>query len=89
VVTGLFPEVVRVGCVVAIVAAAAATASERDRPGGGWWTLFAIGAALSAIGAALAIVVQEAETEGGLVALGGAALVVIAATIGFPLGERD
>ena len=60
------------------------TAGERRRLGSGWWDLLAVGVALSILGAALA---QAASTAGGIVALVGAALVLVAATLGFPPGE--
>lgn len=50
--------------------------------GGGWWTLLAIGAALSVAGALLALL---SDTVGGLVALLGGVAVVSGAAMGFPL----
>jgi hypothetical protein len=44
----------------------------------------AIGLAVSVVGA---IVAQAAETPGGIVAVVGAALVLVAATIAFPPGD--
>lgn len=85
--TGILPEAVRLACVAAIVAGTVATGAERHQPGGGWWLLLAGGAALSVLGAGLAVIGERTETEGGVVALAGGGLVVIAATMGFPLGE--
>jgi hypothetical protein len=50
--------------------------------GGGWWTLLAIGAALSVAGGLLSIL---SDTVGGLVALLGGIAVVSGAAMGFPL----
>jgi hypothetical protein len=86
VLTGLFTDPVRYACVGVVVVAALLTASERRRPGGGWWVLLATGALLSAIGAGLA---ELNDTLGGLCAVAGGALVVIAATIGFPAGDDE
>jgi hypothetical protein len=84
VLTGLFSDGVRYGCVGVVVAATILTATERRRPGGGWWTLLAAGALLSAAGAGLA---ELNDTLGGLCAVTGGAFVVIAATIGFPADD--
>lgn len=84
VLAGLFDEVVRYACLGVIVLATLICAGERRRPGGGWWILLGVGAALSVAGAALA---EASETAGGLVAVVGGALVVIGATVGFPAGE--
>jgi hypothetical protein len=82
VLTGLFSDPVRYACVGVVALSALATVAERRRPGGGWWTLFGAGAALSVAGAAVA---ELNDTIGGLLAVIGGALVVIAATIGFPV----
>lgn len=82
--TGLFSDPVRYGCLGVVVAATLVTAAERRRQGGGWWSLLALGAALSVVGAGLA---ELNDTVGGLFAVIGGALVVIAATIGFPAEE--
>jgi hypothetical protein len=81
VLTGLFSDPVRYVCLGVVVLATLATATERHRHGGGWWSLLAVGAALSIAGAGLA---ELNDTVGGLFAVVGGALVVIAATIGFP-----
>jgi hypothetical protein len=84
VLTGLFSDPVRYGCLGVIVLATLATAAERHRAGGGWWSLLGAGALLSAAGAGLA---ELNDTAGGLIAVVGGALVVIAATIGFPVDD--
>jgi hypothetical protein len=84
VLTGLFSDAVRYVCVGVVLAAAAVTVSERRRPGGGWWMLLGTGAILSVVGAGLA---ELNDTLGGLCAVAGGALVVIAATIGFPADD--
>lgn len=84
VLTGLFSDEVRYGCLGVVALTALVTASERHRAGGGWWALFGAGTVLSVAGAGLA---ELSETAGGLVAVAGGALVVIGATIGFPAGD--
>ena len=81
----LFATGVRLGCLAVVVAGTLLTADQRRRRGGGWWVLLAAGAGLSVAGLLLSL---PAETAGGIVAIVGAALVVIAATIGFPLADR-
>lgn len=83
---GLFSEVVRFVCVAVILLAAAVTAGERSRQGGGWWSVLGAGAALSAIGAGIA---QLQDSIGGLIAVIGCVLVVIASVIGFPADELE
>ena len=78
----LFSIEVRLGCLGLLAATAALTVGERRRRGGGWWTLLAAGALLSIAGLAIA---EVADTPGGIVAIVGAALVITAATIGFPV----
>jgi hypothetical protein len=80
----LFSDPVRIGCLVVIALATIVTAPQRGVNGGGWWTLLAAGAVASIAGAGLA---ELTETVGGLVAVVGGALVVVAATIGFPLSD--
>jgi hypothetical protein len=80
----LFSDPVRIGCLVVIALATIVTAPQRRVRGGGWWTLLAAGAVASIAGAGLA---ELTETVGGLVAVVGGALVVVAAAIGFPLSE--
>ena len=84
--TGLFSDAVRYGCLGVIFIATVVSAGERKRQGGGWWTVLGAGAALSAIGAGVA---ELSETVGGLIAVVGGALVVIASVIGFPADELD
>jgi hypothetical protein len=84
VLTGLFSDPVRYGCVGVMALATLATAGERRRAGGGWWTVLGAGTLLSAAGAGLA---ELNDTVGGLVVVVDGALVVIAATIGFPVDE--
>jgi len=55
-------------------------------PGNGWWTLLAVGAVLSVIGALVAL---ASEGFGGLLALLGGVAVVAGAAIGFPLGPAE
>ena len=80
----LFGDPVRIGCLVVIVLATIVTAPQRRVRGGGWWSLLAAGAFASVAGFGLA---ELTETVGGLVAVVGGALVVVASTIGFPLSE--
>ena len=85
--TGAFSDLVAVGCVLVVVGATALSAGERHRPGGGWWALMALGAAMSAGGG---LVAQLSEGLGGVLALLGGVAVIIAAAVGFPLaGPRD
>ena len=81
---GVFSTAVRLGCLGFVLAGVALTAGERLRRGGGWWTLLAAGAALSVAGLLVSL---AADTAGGVIAIAGAALVVIAATIGFPVSD--
>ena len=80
----LFGDAVRIGCLVVVALAVVLTAPARRVRGGGWWTLLAGGAVAAIAGAGIA---QVAETVGGLIAAVGGVLVVIAATIGFPLSQ--
>lgn len=83
---GLFSDVVRYACLGVLVLAALITAPERNRKGGGWWTLLGAGVGLSIIGAGLA---ELSESAGGLVAVAGGVLVVISSVIGFPADELE
>jgi hypothetical protein len=78
---GLFGDWARVLSLVLIGGVATATAPLRHTRGAGWWTLLGLGAAAAIGGALLA---QAAETLGGLIALVGSILVVIAAAMGYP-----
>jgi uncharacterized membrane protein HdeD (DUF308 family) len=87
VMAGLFSTELRLACLGLIVIVAWATAPERQRPGGGWWILIAAGALLSLAGLAVEELSEPAETAAGIVAIAGAALVIVGATIGFPLAR--
>jgi hypothetical protein len=80
----LFSTVVRIGCLALVLAGSWLTADQRRVRGGGWWLLLTVGAGLSVLGLAIS---WPADTAGGIVAIVGAALVLIAATIGFPLAD--
>ncbi len=82
----LFSAPVRLGCLGLIAVGAVLTASERRRRGGGWWMLIAAGAALSLAGLGIA---EIADTAGGITAIAGSALVIVGATIGFPVDVED
>jgi hypothetical protein len=84
VMTDLFATGVRIGCLALVVAGAWLTADQRRVRGGGWWVLLATGAALSVLGL---VISWPADTAGGIVGIVGAALVLIGATIGFPLAD--
>lgn len=86
VLAGVFGDAVRYGCLALIALATLLTVTERRRPGGGWWNALGLGAGLALAGAALA---EASETAGGLVTVVGGALVVIAATVGFPLASEE
>jgi hypothetical protein len=81
---GVLPVEAELACLAVVLAGTWLTAGERLRRGGGWWMLLAAGAALSVAGLVLS---WPADTAGGVVAIAGSALVVIAATIGFPLAD--
>jgi hypothetical protein len=83
---GLFSDGVRYVCLGLIILATVVTAGERSREGGGWWTVLGAGAALSALGAGVALL---EDSVGGLIAVIGGVLVVIASVIGFPVDELD
>jgi hypothetical protein len=81
----LFGDPVRIGCLAVIGLATIVTAPQRRVRGGGWWSLLAAGAVASVAGFGLA---ELTETVGGLVAVVGGVLVVVAAAIGFPLSDE-
>jgi hypothetical protein len=83
---GLLSTAARIACLGVIVVGAWATEPERSRRGGGWWLLVGAGAVLAVAGFAVAELSEPAETAAGIVAIAGSALVIIGATIGFPLG---
>jgi hypothetical protein len=87
VMAGLFTTEVRLACLGVVVASAWTTEQERHRPGGGWWMLIAAGSALSLAGFVVEELSEHAETAAGIVAIVGAALVIVGATVGFPLGD--
>lgn len=76
---------VAIGALAVIVLGTLLAAPAGRGPGGGWWTLLAIGAVLSIAGAVLTLL---SDTVGGLVALLGGVAVVSGAAMGFPLGGR-
>lgn len=78
---GLFGTAADVIALAAIVLAMVVTAPAGRATGGGWWSLLAVGTAISVLGALLALVT---EPVGGLVALLGAIAVLTAAAFGFP-----
>jgi hypothetical protein len=81
---GLFSSGVRYGCLGLVALVVFLTAPERRRTGSGWWDILIAGFGVSVLGALLS---EAAETVGGILALGGGAMIIIAATIGFPPGE--
>jgi hypothetical protein len=87
VMAGLLSSAVRIACLGVVVVGAWLTEPERDRPGGGWWVLVAAGTVLSVAGFAVAELSEPAETAAGIVAIAGAALVLVGATIGFPVED--
>lgn len=82
--TGVFGDVVAYVCLGVVVTATLLTSPERQRPGGGWWSILGAGAALSVAGAGIA---ELSDTVGGILAVIGGVLVVTGATVGFPVDE--
>ena len=82
---GLLSTGARVACLAVIGLGAWLTEPERSRRGGGWWLIVGAGAVLAVAGFAVAELSEPAETVAGVVAIAGSALVIIGATIGFPL----
>jgi uncharacterized membrane protein HdeD (DUF308 family) len=81
VVLGIFGTGVRVACLVLIALVTLMALALRPRDGGGWWWILAGGAVGSIAGA---IIAQPSATLGGVIALLGGLLVIVAAAIGFP-----
>ncbi len=84
----LFGDVASFAGVFAIIAGtvlAAPYAPPTGAPGRGWWTMLAAGAAITTIAAGVSF---AAKTAGGLGALVGCVLVVIAVALGFPASSR-
>jgi hypothetical protein len=81
---GLLSDVAAAVCLGIIAVCTVITAPARNRAGGGWWNMLALGALVSIAGAGIAL---AADTVGGLIAAVGGVLVVVAATIGFPTDE--
>lgn len=80
----LFGEIVSLAGVVAILAGtvlSAPYAPPPGEPGRGWWTMLASGAAITLVGALVALL---ANTPGGLLAVLGCVLVAIGVALGFP-----
>ncbi len=80
----LFSAGVRWGCIGVLAAVAVLTSPERQRAGSGWWDIFVVGFGISVLGGLLA---GAAPTLGGILALVGGGLVILASAIGFPPGE--
>ncbi len=80
----LFSTAVRWGCLGVVVAIGLLCAAERRRPGSGWWNIYVAGTGVAILGALLA---AADETVGGVVAIIGGALILLACTIGFPPGD--
>jgi hypothetical protein len=64
---------------------AAPYAPPHGAPGRGWWTMLAVGAAITTLAAAVSLF---AKTAGGLGAVLGCVLVAIAVALGFPAQGR-
>lgn len=84
VMAGLLPTAARIACLAVVVAGAWLTEPERSRRGGGWWLLIGAGTVLAVAGFAIAELSEAAETEAGIVAIAGSAIVIVGATVGFP-----
>lgn len=82
---GFFPGFPSVIALIVMVVVTLVTAPATRSRGGGWWILLAIGTGLSVGGALLA---QVANTLGGLLAVIGGVVVVIAAAVGFPAEDQ-
>jgi hypothetical protein len=78
---GVLGTTADVAGLIAIVLGTVLAAPAGRRPGNGWWSLLAVGATLSVLGALLAL---ASDSVGGLVALIGGILVLTGAAFGFP-----
>ncbi|MFN8113053.1 MAG: hypothetical protein U0R51_07615 [Solirubrobacterales bacterium] len=78
---GVLGTAADVAGLAAIVVGAVLTAPAGRRQGNGWWSLLAVGAILSVLGALLAL---ATESVGGLIALVGGIVVITGAAFGFP-----
>lgn len=87
VVAGAFSVAIRIACLAVMVVCAWATEPERELPGGGWWVLLAAGTLLAIAGFVVAEPL-DSRTIGGLLALAGSGMTVVAAAVGFPLSPR-
>ena len=81
---GVLPEPIGFALNLVVLVVAFATAEERNRQGGGWWTILALGAVLALLGEGLS---HLADTPGSIVALVGGLMVAAAAAIGFPVAD--
>lgn len=81
---GLLSTGARIGCLGVLVVGTWLTEPERSRSGGGWWWLVALGTFLAVGGFVAEAVSEPAETEAGIAAIAGSALVIVGITIGFP-----
>ncbi len=84
VMAGLFSPPARIACLGVLVAGAWLIEPERSHRGGGWWLVVAAGVVASVAGFTVSELSEPAETIAGIVAIAGAALVIIGATVGFP-----
>lgn len=78
---GLLGERAGVVGLIAIFLGTVLAAPAGRGPRGGWWSLLAAGAVLSAVGAVVAL---ASEGVGGLLALLGGGAVLVGAALGFP-----
>ena len=81
---GVLPEPIGFALNLIVLSIAFATAEERNRQGGGWWAILALGAVLALLGEGLS---HLADTPGSIVALIGGLMVAAAAAIGFPVAD--
>ena len=79
---GTVASIVGLVLVVGGAVLAAPYAPPAGEPGRGWWSMLAVGAGISVLGALVALLT---DTLGGLLAAVGGVLVVIAVALGYPL----